>query len=258
MDKYNFIQSVGRAFSILEQFNSVERELGVTVLAERVGLHKSTCFGLLHTLQRLGYIRQNEENGKYCLGVKAFELGQRYIQGQDLRLLAAPALRKLMEETQETVHLVVLEGTKAIYIDKVEGPHSMTISSRLGKQARMHCSGVGKVLLAHMPEEARNKVIATLEMTRNTERTITDKRVLVEHLRQIREQGYGFDDEEIEAGLCCVAAPVFNARNQAIAAVSISGPSVRLMRDKLKSVTQKVQEAAQEISKRLGNGMSEV
>jgi DNA-binding IclR family transcriptional regulator len=159
-----------------------------------------------------------------------------------------------MTLTQETVHLVTLEGQRAVYIDKVEGPHSMTISSRVGKEARMHCSGVGKVLLAHMPDEARDSIIMQLDMTRYTERTITDKRFLVEHLRVIREQGYAIDDEEIEIGLCCVAAPIFNARNHAVGAVSISGPSARLMRERFKYFTEQVQETTKEISRLLGNG----
>lgn len=252
--KYNLIQSVGRAFSILEQFSADERELGVTTLAARVGLHKSTCFGLLYTLQELGYIQQNPDTGRYSLGLKAFELGQLYIQGQDIRQLAKPYLRRLVEQTEETAHLVVMEGLRAVYIDKVEGPHSMTISSRIGRQARMHCSGVGKVLLANMREADRNEVLNNLVFVRNTVHTITDKDVLREHLRQIREQGYAIDAEEIEIGLCCVAAPVFNSRNQAVAAVSVSGPSVRLMGEKLAVFTKQVQETAQEISRQLGNG----
>ena len=255
MATYNFIQSVGRAFAILEQFSPNEREIGVTALAARVGLHKSTCFGLLHTLQNLGYIQQNPDNGRYSLGIKSFELGQRYIQGQDLRAIAAPYLRQLMESTQETVHLVLLEGARAIYIDKVEGPHSMTISSRVGKEARMHCSGVGKILLAYLPDSMYKVAIDKLEMSRNTDRTITDKRLLIEHLRLIREQGYAVDDEEIEIGLCCIAAPIFNSKNQVIAAISISGPNARLMRERFSSFIEQAKNCARTISHLLGNNI---
>jgi len=252
--KYNLIQSVARAFSILEQFAQEERELGVTAIAGRVGLHKSTCFGLLYTLQTLGYIQQNPENGKYSLGLKAFELGQSYIEGQDLRQLAKPHLRRLMEQTQETVHLVVLEGLRAVYIDKVEGPHAMTISSRIGQQAKLHCTGVGKALLAHMPEKELDTVVSR-GLERFTEHTITEEARLREHLADIRRQGYSIDAEEIEIGLCCVAAPVFNARNQAIAAVSISGPSARLENKRKLHLSTLVRETAQEISRQLGNGI---
>lgn len=251
---YNMIQSVERAFAILEQFSQNERELGVTVIANRVGLHKSTCFGLLYTLQELGYIQQNPETGRYGLGLKIFELGQTYLAGQDLRQLANPYLRRLVEQTQETVHLVVLEGRTAVYIDKVEGSHAITISSRIGQRAKMHCTGVGKALMAHMPEADLSEVL-TGDLERCTEHTITDKAALHEHLKAVRESGYAIDDEEIEVGLRCVAAPIFNSHNQVIGAVSMSGPSGRIPRERFETLSRMVRDTAREISHRLGNGL---
>ncbi len=250
--KYNLIQSVERAVAILEQFSQDERELGVTAIANRVGLHKSTCFGLLYTLQHLGYIQQNAENGRYCLGLKAFELGQAYINGMDLRQLAKPYLRQIVEKTGETMHLVVLEGFRAVYIDKVEGLHAMTISSRVGQRAMLHCTGVGKVLLAHMNEKELSLAIAE-GLPRLTEHTITDEGELLDHLRRIRERGYSIDDQEIEIGLRCVAAPIFNAREQVIAAISVSGPSTRITREKLDEFSVLIRRSANEISRQLGS-----
>lgn len=253
--KYNRIQSVERAFSILEQFSQNERELGVTVIAKRIGLHKSTCFGLLYTLQELGYIQQNPETGRYGLGLKIFELGQTYLEGQDLRQLANPYLRRLVEQTQETAHLVVLEGKTAVYIDKVEGSHAITISSRIGQRAKMHCTGVGKALMAHMPESDLAQVFAG-GLERCTENTITDEAKLRGHLKTIRDSGYAIDDEEIEVGLRCVAAPIFNAHNQAIAAVSMSGPSGRIPRERFEPLSRMIRDTAREISRKLGNGLT--
>ncbi len=250
--KYNLIQSVCRAFTILEQFSHNERELGVTAIAARVGLHKSTCFGLLNTLQELGYIKQNAETGRYSLGLKTFELGQAYIEGQDLRLLAAPFLRTLVEKTQETVHLVALEGERAVYIDKVEGAHAITISSHIGQQAKLHCTGVGKVLLANMPLQEQDNILSR-ELDQVTDKTITAQTKLREHLREIKYHGYGIDDEEIEIGLRCVAAPIFNAQGKAFAAVSISGPSTRITPDKFAEFGSLVCETGREISRQLGN-----
>jgi DNA-binding IclR family transcriptional regulator len=249
--KYNFIQSVGRAFAILEQFSRDERTLGLTVLANRVGLHKSTCFGLLHTLQQLGYIQQDADTGHYSLGLKAFELGQAYIDGLDLRYITRPFLSQVLDKTQETVHLVVAEGRRAVYIDKVESPHAMTISSRIGQEAKLHCTGVGKVLLAYMGKEDLDEVVSK-GLEHYTEHTITDERQLIEHLQKIRECGYGTDDQERELGLRCVAAPIFNARKQAIAAVSISGPSSRITYEKQRELSQIIRQATQEISRKLG------
>lgn len=249
--KYNFIQSVGRTFSILEQFSNGERALGLTTIANRVGLHKSTCFGLLHTLQQLGYVTQDAETGQYSLGLKAFELGQAYIGGLDLRNVARPFLLQIVEKTQETVHLVVAEGRRAIYIDKVEPPDAMSISSRIGQEARLHCTGAGKVLLAYMSEADQSAVIGA-GLEGYTEHTITDGAQLLEHLRWIREHGYSLDEQERQIGLGCVAAPVFNAHKQAIAAISISGPSLRVTREKLDERNQMVKQAAQDISRCLG------
>jgi DNA-binding IclR family transcriptional regulator len=249
--KYNFIQSVGRAFAILEQFSHDQRSLGVTTVANRLKLHKSTCFGLLHTLQELGYIQKDPDTGRYSLGLKAFELGQAYIGGLDLRQISRPHLLSLVEKTQETVHLVVLEGLRGVYIDKVEGSHAISISSRIGQQAKLHCTGVGKVLLAHMPDEDRAQVLK-LGLERYTEHTITDEGQLGDHLWRIRQSGFGIDDEEIEIGLRCVAAPIFNARRQVIAAISISGPSSRLTRDKFEELSRLVKHAAEDVSRQLG------
>jgi IclR family KDG regulon transcriptional repressor len=249
--KYNFIQSVGRALAILEQFSHDERTLGVTEIAKRVGIHKSTCFGLLHTLQQLGYIQQDASNGQYGLGLKTFELGQAYFDGLDLRYITRPFLLEMVEKTQETVHLVVAEGCRAVYIDKVESSHAMPISSRIGQEAILHCTGVGKVLLAHMRDEDRDQVVSK-GLERYTEHTITDECELLEHLKRIRECGHGIDNQERELGLRCVAAPIFNARKQAIAAISISGPISRITREKQGDLSKVIKQATQEISRKLG------
>lgn len=248
--KYNFIQSVGRAFAILEQFHT-DRALGVTAIANRVGLHKSTCFGLLHTLQQLGYIQRNPETGLYSLGVKMFQLGQDYIIGLDLRTCARPLLVQIVEKFQGTAHLVVVEGRRAVYIDKVEPTQAMAISSRIGQEAPLHCSGVGKVMLAFMSEEECAAVI-NAGLRQYTEKTITGKTLLLEELCKIRQQGFGTDNEELEMGLRCVAAPIFNARKQAIAAVSISGPSSRLDFARLDEFSAMVKSCTEEVSRQLG------
>ncbi len=249
--KYNLIQSVCRAISILELFTSETTELGVTAISKSLGLHKSTCFGLLYTLQQLGYIQQDSDTGRYKLGLKTFQLGQAYIRGTDLRQLARPYLRELMEQTQETLHLVILEGNRAVYVDKVEGPHAMTISSRIGQRAMLHCTGVGKALMAHMPEEEWNSLLGG-DLKSFTEHTITDKDRLAEHLHTIRQRGYSIDDQEIEIGLRCVAAPIFDASGRALAAISLSGPVTRIDNDKLEELSRLIRKAADDISRQLG------
>lgn len=251
--KYNLVRSVERAFSILQLFSKDERSIGLTTVSKRVGLHKSTCFGLLYTLQQLGYVQQDAETGQYGLGLKAFELGQAYIGGLDLRSLSRPLLAQLGEATQETVHLVLLEGLRAIYIDKVEVAHAIGISSRVGQEVKLHCTAVGKALLAHMAPEDLNEVLSH-PLERFTPQTITDRMHLVEHLQRIRERGFAVDDHERDIGLRCIGAPIFNARGSVVAGISISAPSSRLSWEKVDEVGPLMRRTAQDISRHLGYG----
>lgn len=249
--KYITIQSVSRAVSILEHLAYTGNDTGITAISGAVGLHKSTCFGLLHTLQELGCVTQDKETGKYSLGTKVLELGQRYMDNLDLRRIAQPYLSALSDESLETVHLVLKEGLHAVYIDKIEGPHAMTISSRVGRRARLYCSGVGKAILAHMPPEdieaALPDTLAPL-----TEHTITDKAKLLEHLAGIRQKALSIDNQEIELGLMCLAAPIFNAECAPAAAISISGPTTRLTGARVNALSKSLQAAARTISRKLG------
>ena len=247
----NMIQSVERALRILEEFSVKEREIGVTELAKRVGLNKSTCFGILQTLQSNGYLEQNLDNGKYCLGIKVFELGQTFEAGLEIRSITKPYLQSLVDKTKETVHLVVRYKLEAVYIEKVEGPSAINIISQIGKRVNMHCTGVGKCLLAYFPEESF-KLVMQGELQRFTDNTITDKNCLIQHLNEIRAKGYSIDDEEIESGLRCVAAPIFNHKKEAVAAISISGPTNRITPDKIEEIAELVKDTAASVSKRLG------
>lgn len=249
--KYITIQSLARAMALLEHLAGGGKNTGITAIAAHVGLHKSTCFGLLHTLQELGYVVQDKETGRYKLGIKVFELGQAYMANLDLRGLAGSYLAELAAESLETVHLVIREGKHAVYLDKIEGPHAMTISSQVGQRARLHCTGVGKVILAHFTPEDQNAVLGQ-PMEKYTEHTLTDKKLLAAHLAEIRKKGLSVDDEEIELGLCCIAAPIFDASGTVTAAISISGPKTRLSDDRLESLSKNLRKATRAISQQLG------
>ncbi|MCR4441978.1 MAG: IclR family transcriptional regulator [Peptococcaceae bacterium] len=245
------IQSVERALNILEEFSGKEKELGVTEIAKRLGLKKNTCFGLLKTLQNRGYVEQNPDTGKYRLGLKIFQLGQVYEEGLELREIARPYLQDLVEKTRETVHLVVRNRAEAVYIEKVEGPSAINIISQVGRSVNLHCTGVGKALLAYFPENLYREVLAR-GLGRFTEKTITDPGELAKSLEAIREKGYSIDDEEIEIGLRCIAAPIFNHRKEAIAAISISGPKTRITDEKIEEFARLVKTATGSISIKLG------
>jgi DNA-binding IclR family transcriptional regulator len=169
----------------------------------------------------------------------------------DLRRVAQPYLTALSEESFETVHLVIREGLHAVYIDKISGPHAMTISSQVGQRARLYCTGVGKAILANMnPKEMEDALPETLEPM--TEYTITDKKKLVSHLHEIRKKALSVDNQEIELGLMCIAAPIFNADYAVAAAISISAPTTRLSAERVKHLSYSLKEAAKAISRKLG------
>ncbi|MDR1659360.1 MAG: IclR family transcriptional regulator [Desulfovibrio sp.] len=237
--------------ALIEHLSCEGNNTGITAIAAHVGLHKSTCFGILHTLQELGYVLQNKETGRYSLGTKVFTLGQAYLANLDIRGLAAPQLAALSAESLETVHLVIRERLHAVYLDKIEAPHAITISSQVGQRARMHCTGVGKVILAHFtPEE--QLVVLEQPLEKYTEYTLTDRKALALHLAEIKEKGLSIDNEEIEIGLCCIAAPIFASTGTVTAAISISGPKTRLTEDRFEALSRSLRKATDAISRSLG------
>lgn len=246
------IQSVDRALQILDVFSIKEKELGVTEIAHRLDLHKSTAFGLLTTLEHWGCIEQNRQTGKYRLGLKLLELGDRVKEGLDLRVLGLPFLQELVECYRETVHLVVHDRGEVVYIEKVEGPTAIRMYSQVGKRAPMHSTGVGKVILAYRPPEEVDALIAEKGLDAYTPNTITDEERLREELIKIRENGYCFDNEEIEVGLRCVAAPIMDSQQEVVAAISLSGPSTRMTDAQMEELISPVKETALKISRSLG------
>lgn len=248
----NFIQSVDRALQILECFSSKEKELGVTEISKLLSLHKSTTFGLLATLENRGYIEQNFRNGKYKLGLKLFELGIQVQENMDLGDIAKPYLDELVKENNETVHLVINDKGQAVYIDKVEGTTSMRMYSQLGKRPPMYCTGVGKVILAFMPEEFLDKYLEQEELEKLTPYTIIDKECLKKELKQIKTHGFSVDNEEIEIGLKCVAAPIRNHKEEIVGAISIAGPTSRMTLEKIEILSGVIRAVAMEISNKLG------
>lgn len=249
--KYNLIQSLQRAFALLDHLAGSGKNTGITSISGHVGLHKSTCFGLLYTLQQLGCVVQDAQ-GRYSLGYKMYELGNAYLQGLDIRRVAAPYLYELMKLSTETVHLVVREGLHAVYIDKLEGPHAMSITSQIGGQAAMHCSGVGKSILAFM-EPAEQDEVMKRPMPALTPNTITTPKALRVVLESIRKNGYSLDEQEIEIGLCCVAAPIFGVGGKVVGGISISGPAIRLTDERKEVLIPRLLEATRAISRQLGH-----
>jgi IclR family KDG regulon transcriptional repressor len=247
------VQSVVRTLQIIEVLASVG-ELGLIDLAERVGIHKSTLFRFMRTLCDLGYARRDPDTERFSLTLKVFELGSSVYARVDLVRIASPCLIRLSATTQETVHLAILDAERLVYLSKIESTRSLRVAmqSGIGLTAPAYCTGVGKVLLAFAETDVLDAYIRNCDFVRYTKKTIPDRLKLSAELQMIRNRGWAIDDEEHEYGVRCVAAPVRNWTGSVVAALSISGPTVRLTLEQLDSARSLVCEGAEEISGLLG------
>lgn len=246
------IQSVERAADILELFLHFESELSVKEISEELGLSKSTIHGLIKTLEHRGYLQQNPDNQKYRLGLRLFELGHRISEQLDIAKIAHPVIKKLVDQLKETVHLVVRQQDELIYVEKEDGPHTLRIYSQVGKRAPVHCTSVGKAILAFQEEVEIDRILSSVPLESFTPHTLTDPEEIKKQLAEIREKGYSVDDEEIELGLKCIGAPIFNHNGNVIASISCASPKMRLGDDRLPEVIEGIKKAAAEISQKLG------
>jgi len=246
------VQSVDRALLILDILQESPKGLGVTELSSKLEVSKSTVHRLLMSLLAKGYVKQDDENKKYSLGLKLIDLSQTVSDNLDIRKLASKHLSDLAIITGETAHLVIRENNEIVYIDKIESSETIRMFSNIGKRAPMHCTGVGKAMLAFLPEEKINQILEEKGMQKFTDKTITDKTTMLEHLKGIRSRGYSFDDEEHELGIKCAAAPIFNYKGEVIAGISVAGPLMRVNDEKLKFIASKVLSVSKEISRCFG------
>ena len=227
----NLVQSVERVSIIIDVLGEFPQGISFGDLSTKVDLSKGTTHRLLSTLAFLGYVRQDAQTKKYNLGFKLVELGNRLLSQIDFRTEARSFLVDLAESTKETVHLVILDQNEVLYIDKVESnshPTGLRMASMLGSRIPAHCSAVGKVLLAALPEKQLDRLVSSKGLPRQTENTITDLGKLKEHLELVRKNGYALDKEENEIGIRCVSAPIHDQRGEVIAAISISVPASRM------------------------------
>jgi len=252
----NLVQTIERVANIFEVMAQNTQGISLKELSARVSLPKGTTHRLLSSLAYFGYVRQVSESKNYQLGFKLVDLGNRLLNQLNVRMQARPFLVGLSKGIKETVHLVVFDQNEALYVDKVESNEKISglqMVSRVGLRIPAHCSSVGKVFLAHLSDSELDNLIKEKGLTKRTKNTITDPEKLKQHLKVIRQQGYAVDDEENEKGIRCVGAPIFNQRGQVIAAISISGPTVRITQKIIQQTLRKeVIQTALDISREMG------
>jgi len=246
------IKVLDKTFSILEILLQHGSSMHMTEISEKLGLYPSTIHRILDTLKHRGYVEQDSHTQKYQLGLKVLELGMAKLHQMDLVREATPYLKELVNQCNETVHLGVLEAGEVLYLAKEESSQTIRMISYVGKRAPLHCTALGKVLLAYLSAEERKKILGEKVLPRLTENTITDKRELEKELSKIREQGFALDKEENEKDVRCVAVPIRNYQGKVVAALSISSPIFRIDKNTQNNLKEALIETSEKISKRLG------
>ena len=250
--KTSAVQSIERAIAILKAFSLEKEELGVTELSRKLDLHKSTVSRLLTSLQREGLVEENMVTRKYRLGMGLVTLGGLVLQRLDVTQAGRPLMQKLAEASQETVILAVKDGDEAVSVAQIPSSQLVKHIEWIGRRTPLHCTAVGKVLLAYSPGTEQKAFIAS-GLTRYTPDTIADPDVLCQHLAQVRQQGFATDQGEFEVGLNAIAAPIYAHTGGAVAALSISGPAFRLSPERFPALTEDVLHTAHTLSRQLGH-----
>jgi len=248
------VQSLDRALSILERLSDADG-MTLTDLSQSVGLAPSTTHRLLTTLQQRRFADFDEEYGRWVVGVGAFNVGNAFLRNRRIVTLGRPVMRRLMEDTGETVNLAVEDKDELVYVTQFESHAPMRAFFRPGRRAPMHASAVGKAMLAEMDEEMVKELLHRKGMPRFTDKTVIDPAALRRELAQIREHGWAVDDEEHTVGMRCVAATIHNEHGDVIAGVSVSGPSVRVTETRLGELGSRVVQAAREITQQIGGSV---
>jgi len=247
----NLSQTVLKALDLLECVAESDRPLSAAEAAKRCKVSRPTAYRLLSTLVARGYAA-HVEGSAYRLGTQALSLSKKVLDSIDLPELAKPHMRQLSDVANETVHLSILDKTEILYIAKVESSHSVRMTSTIGTRNQLHCTAMGKAILAFLPATDQTKLVEQLKLTGCTTTAVTDRAALVEELARVRAQKFAVDDEESEEGVRCVGAPIFDHTGRVFAAISVSGPAYRLSVSRLIALSSLVIDTAKAISGRLG------
>lgn len=248
----NPVQSAERIFQVMEMLAD-NGEMGLMELSAALGLHKSTVHRLLMSLIYMGYARQDETSQKYMLSYKIVNMAGRILERMDILQIAKPYMERLSALSGEAVHLVQREGNNILYIYKIEAKvGTIRMVSHVGMVHPMYCSGVGKAIMATLPEEEVKQIWNESIIEKKTEKTITDYAQMQDVLAQVRENGYALDDEENEKGVRCIAACLYGYQKEVKYAFSISGPTSRMTRERVAELSVDVRRVQEELSGELG------
>jgi DNA-binding IclR family transcriptional regulator len=248
------VPALQRGLAILERIANSRRGLTFAQLARFFDFPKSSVHTLVLTLEREGYLQRDDATGRYMTGRKLVHIAGMTLDGLVVRERAAPLLRTLVADTGMTAHLAVLDRHEVTVVAKVDRPGVHRIATWVGKRMDVHCTSLGKCLVAHLPDEQVDRLINDRGLLRHNEHTIVSPERLKQELARTRALGYAVDDEEEELGGRCVGAPVWDRDGRVVAAVSVAGGIDQINADTLATIAAQVMAAAMAISKELGYG----
>ena len=246
------VQTLDRAFDIVELLSREPNGLKLTEIASRVDLNKSTAYRILASLQKRGYVEKREQSKVYRLGLEFIELSSAFLNSLELKTEAQPMLNQLSKQTGQTVFMAILQGADVVYIDKVESFNSLRRYQIIGKRMPLYATSLGKALLTGLTDAEITRLYEGREFIKITPHTIDNIHDLLKEVELTRRRGWAHDNQENELGTMCVGAPVFDYRNMVVAAVSVAWEMEGLPNFDLKRVAGLVVEATQEISHRMG------
>jgi len=250
-EKPYLVPSVDRVLAVLELLARSRRGFSISEISRSLSLPKSSTYLTLSTLAHRGYLQKNPQTGKYYFGLKLVSLSRSVLENLDLREEAKQLLISLMKETALTVHLAVLERNEAVIIDRVEPSGTTKMADWIGRGLDVNCSGVGKALIAFLPENEFNQQISAKAWAKHNENTIVSIRALKRELAKVRESGYALDDEEDEIGVRCIGAPIFGKKERVVAAISVAGTTSEIPIERVPTLAGMVKKVAANISSHL-------
>src|SRR5579872_5289496 len=244
--------AVERALAMLEAVAHEPEGLSNAEISRKLEIPKSSASYILRTLEKQGYVNRDSQSGKYRVGLKILSLSRGALSGIDVREVALPIMRHLVEKTSLTCHLAILDGPEAVYIEKVEPPGFIRMDTWVGRRMRVHATSVGKALVAYIPEGQLQKIVADRPMEKRTPKTITTLPRRLKELEKVRALGYSVDDEENNLGGRWLGAPVLNQRGEIEAAVGLSGPISQVNSETMPRIVEALKDAARHLSMQLG------
>jgi len=244
--------AVERALTMLETVALEPEGLSNAEISRKLNIPKSSASYILRTLEKQGYLNRKPETGKYHIGLKILSLGRGALTGLDVREVALPIMRRLMRKTEITCHLAILDGPVAVYIEKVEPEGFIKMDTWVGRRMPVHATSVGKALIAHIPQERIEEIVAERGMEKRTAKTITTLPRLLKELEKVRAQGYAVDDEENNMGARCLGAPIFNQDGVVEASFGLSGTIHQVNSQTIPRIVEALKEAARQASQQLG------